>query len=563
MAIVRSNSPPNAYVPRIAAAKDDSVAVPARLQLEQKIVAQVVDTENDRVVLELGSRRYQVPGQSDLRVGETLLLQVQQIEPQLEFKVLSSRLDSRLARALPLLAQPFDWGELIHRLQAQIAEGRLPRTVEGVLNQLAETLLSLAVPPELDESFEQLVARLRQQTTGGESATGSQRNLPAGFSASGHRPRLLVEAELFRTVTALVKNLQHQLSCNQGAATAVTGKELFAEIKGLLDHPAADQNVSPLRELLRPIFTVKGKPAPFSPALLADIQRVLDEVSVQSGGLLSTAVDGKGNGATPPSRPQWQQIPGAVEELLDAIAQRPESKTLPPELRGRLEGLLARLKGLPAGASSLPEMEAALADLNQLVSQPMTTLSGQKLGLLAQLFGLHFETTLLDDKKKNALTNLKSILLELREGGEDVHDPLRRLELFQLCKAKLADSQIQFVPLPFAGLEEGYLLADGGNATAAAEEDHSPTRLSLALRLSALGNVRVDILSEPDGIYLRLAGEDRHKMEYLKSCRKELNEALQALPLKGVSFSADAGLPARHLQERLMPETSQMFDTRI
>lgn len=256
-----------------------------------------------------------------------------------------------------------------------------------------------------------------------------------------------------------------------------------------------------------------------------------------------------------------------IKELLAQVQQGQENKQgIAPELLGRLEGLLGRLQHLPHAASVLlPDFQMMMNQLEQLVAQRPNLPQGGQLGVLSQLFGFHLESELLQGKKKDALHSLKLSLLNLQKDlGEEVKEPLRRIELFQLCKAKLAEEQVAFLPLPFKELEEGYLLAerqshgDDGNV-----EGESPLQMSLSLRLSALGNLRVDMLYEKGGLHLRLACEDRAKMHYLQGCADELKESLGALKLQGVSFSADARLPARQLKERLLPDSFNMLDERL
>jgi len=133
MPIVNSNFPTNLFVPPVTSFTENLVGVPVRLHLEQMVQAFVVEVENDRAVLEIGSQRYQVPGKNNFRVGEKLMLQVQQIEPQLEFRVHNDPVNNRLVQTLPSLAQPFDWGELVTQFQSLVAEGRLPQTAVTVL----------------------------------------------------------------------------------------------------------------------------------------------------------------------------------------------------------------------------------------------------------------------------------------------------------------------------------------------------------------------------------------------------------------------------------------------
>ena len=71
------------------------------------------------------------------------------------------------------------------------------------------------------------------------------------------------------------------------------------------------------------------------------------------------------------------------------------------------------------------------------------------------------------------------------------------------------------------------------------------------------------MLYEKQGLHLRLACEDQGKMHYLQGCVDELKESLETIELQGVSFSTDAQLPARQLQERLLPGSFNMLDERL
>jgi len=241
---------------------------------------------------------------------------------------------------------------------------------------------------------------------------------------------------------------------------------------------------------------------------------------------------------------------------------------LSPELLGRLEGLLDKLQQLPqaekAALPVMPGLELISQQVVQLVSQGPQRPEGGQLGLLSQLFGFHLEAELLKGKQKEALNNLKASLLLLQKelGEEVVKEPLQRLEMFQLCKARLAEEQVQFLPLPFNELEEGYLLMEQAEP-ADDEESEAPLQLSLSLRLSALGSMQVDMLYDKEGLHLRLACEDKEKMNYLQQHTTELEDAIETVPLQGVSFAADAREPARQLMERLLPEAIGMLDARI
>jgi hypothetical protein len=262
------------------------------------------------------------------------------------------------------------------------------------------------------------------------------------------------------------------------------------------------------------------------------------------------------------------QLSAAIKTLLNQV-QHEQQQGLSPELSGRLEGLLSRLQQLPqvTGITQtlLPEFELIASRLSQLVAREPSLPQGGQLGFLSQLFGFYLETELLHGKRKDALASLKLSLLSLqKELGEEVKEPLRRLELFQFCKAKLAEDQIQFLPLPFTELEEGYLLAENRHGQDGGASAGEPSvQMSLSIRLSALGNIRIDMFYEKQGLYLRLAGENQEKMCYLQKCADELKEALKVIELYAVSFSADAQFPAQQLRERLLPDSSNILDARV
>lgn len=253
-----------------------------------------------------------------------------------------------------------------------------------------------------------------------------------------------------------------------------------------------------------------------------------------------------------------QQI-NALVKIVESAAGK-----VSPELLGQVEGLLSRLRALPQTESAALSagLEAGFERLTQLAAQPGLFPRGEQLGLLAQLFGLYLEAELLQGKTRDALLSLKLSLLKLRQSlPEEVTEPLKRLELFQLCKARLAEENLHFLPLPFAELEEGYLLLKK-SPRQEPEGESGPLSLSLSLRLSALGNMRVDMLYDPTGVQLRIAGESREKMAYLENCGDELKQAIETVPVRSLSFAADAELPARQLQKRLAPESQGIVNMR-
>ncbi len=594
MTTVNSNPPANLFISVPTLPLDAAEELQINLRPEQLVRGTVIKTGQDGAVLEINRQRYLAQGDRELRVGQKVNLQVLQTEPRLEFTVLSDSLQDRLSQSLPLLTRSFDWSQLVSQLQQLSEQASLPQSILKNYSQLQQILdPSAGKPAGLKGDIALVVTQLQQLMTSSEVTpdhiiSSAQVSLQA-MSPHSSQP---VSTELSQAVTQLIKNLQNQLSLLPKQAGQPLPKRWHVESRNLLaplqQGRELPQLSAPQQQLLVTVLQQIQQHPRVSPQLAGAIEGILVRLDRQVVQDISPP-EIKGSGVKQMvvhHLPPLEQPAGAkgadalanlsadIKQLLAQVSQSQGQKQgqkqgIAPELMGRLEGLLARLQQLPQNAKVapivLPGFEMMVNQLEQLVTQQPNPPQGRPLGLLSQLFGFHLETDLLQGKNKAALASLKLGLLGLqKELGAEVEEPLHRLELFQLCKAKLAEDQVQFLPLPFNELEEGYLLAEersGGNEDNT--EDTAPLQMSLSLRLSALGNLRIDMLYEKEGLHLRLAGEDRGKMEYLQSCADELKESLQAIALQGVSFSADAKLPARQLQERLLPDSFNMLDARV
>lgn len=600
-----SNFPGNLFISTATFPVNVVEGLKFELNAGQMVRATVIEAGLDGTILEVHRQRYLAQGEQELRVGQKLNLQVLQTQPQLEFKVLSDSLNDRLSQALPLLARSFDWGQLAGQLRQQLAQSPQLQSAEKIYNQLQQILNpTTGVPVSLKENMALITTQLQQLTTSVE--TPSANNLLPVQPLS--LPVLQVSQQLppfalSKTITSLINNLQKQFSLLPKPGQALPKqvdqalpKVWYAETRNLLapfrQGLELPQLLIPQRQPLVAVLNQIRQHPRVSPQLAGEVERILIKIDRQvaqdiSQPLKRTEPLSKGDFAVTPKQNVIQPLPRSVQEtrvkagasliqlsaeikqIIEQVTQVQEQKQgIAPELLGRLEGLLGRLQKLPQAAGGvpvlLPEVEMIVSQLEQLVAQRPAVPQGGQLGMLSQLFGFHLETELLQGKKKTALASLKLSLLGLQKDlGEDVAEPLRRLELFQLCRAKLAEEQVQFLPLPFNELEEGYLLSERQSGADDNELRESPLQMSLSLRLSALGNIRIDMLYEKEGLHLRLACEDREKMDYLQNCTDELRESLQAIDLQGVSFSADAQLPARQLQERLLPDSPNMLDARI
>ena len=596
MPTVNSHSPANLFVATPSLSVNTIEGGKFDLNPGQMLRAIVISRELDQVVLEVDRQLYLAKGERELQVGQKVDLQVVQTQPGLEFKVLTHPYSDRLSQSLPLLTRPFDWSQLIGQLQKPSLSGLESTVPERIYSQLQQVLGSApATPAQLGEQITSIATQLQRLAITGETPPDNYL-FPAQTLTQHGIQNLQQHAslELSQTVMQLIKNLQNQLSLLPKQGEALLPKSWYVETRNLLaplqQSPQLPLPMSSQRQLLVTILNQIRQHPKVSPQLSGEIKQILVQIDRQvAQDITFPAVKGSQAMARDPAAMIQQPVVQTPETaarapevkvmeslvslsteiklVLAQVQQGQENKQgIAPELLGRLEGLLSRLQQLPqSSAVLLPGFEVMVNQLEQLVAQRPNLPQGGQLGVLSQLFGFHLESELLQGKKKDALHSLKLSLLNLQKDlGEEVKEPLRRIELFQLCKAKLAEEQVAFLPLPFKELEEGYLLAErqshGDEKNA---EGESPLQMSLSLRLSALGNLRVDMLYEKGGLHLRLACEDRGKMQYLQGCADELKESLGALKLEGISFSADARLPARQLKERLLPDSFNILDERL
>ncbi len=598
-------SPPNLFLLPALPAVSSAAGVAATLRPEQLVRALVIAaTARDELLLEIGQERFRAVGSRPLQPGQVLDLRIIQATPRLEALVVNNRLQEQLAVRLPSLSQPFDWSGLFERLQRPELARQLSPPQQALVNQLRQFLDPGQGPSAvLREQVYLLVAQLRSlgliDQGSARAAMPAPGVIPAYVDAVPvvSSPALVATAEQSRQIIQLLGRLQGQLvplielggekmskdwqrataevftQLRQYADTrslpALRAPEWMQALQLLRHHPGVTEQISQqATKLLAQLEPPEGAPfAPLKPLALSQ--------SAAGTPLAAHHV--------PPLPPAQLEVYRALQPLLQELtgllgmgSAAPRSAAvlnvpLAPDLLGRIEGLSTQIHQLLTREGIAPLLQQGLqlvaVQLQQLAVAPPTPARGEALGFLSQFFGLHLERELLLGKQKQALTNLKQTLLTLQQkSGEDLREPLSRIELFQLCKARFSEAQLQFLPLPMVGLSDGYLLAGRREA----EEQDDPGRkpkeevqISLSLRLSSLGSMRVDLTLLPDqGLVVRLACEDRHKMEYLKGCEEELVGALTQMKLRQIHYSADARHPLQQLQQSLLPHRNTLLDTR-
>ncbi len=598
MTIINPNLPANLFIQGLNHPVNTPEERQLDLRLDQMVRATVVEGGLGRTILEMNHQYFRAQTDQELQVGQKLMLQVLKTHPIPEFKVLNDPLSDRLGQLMPLLTRSYNWSRLVKQMQHQPNQAVSSQSLSEVFNRLQQLLAPGGdFSVDIKGSIAQIVAQLQQLAAPAEEALNdpSLVRLQGLIQPGGRAGQFAANSELSRTVLPLIKNLQDQLLLLPKEPGYSPQKNWYPETRKLLVPLQQGRDLSQLpvlqKELLITVLHQIRQHPNVSPQLAGEVERIMLQLEKQVSQAFSlraepvtkteTAISADPSKAAQPSpvpegprsvlgastkgAEPLAQIAAEVKVLLDHVQGQP----LQPELLGRLEGLLERLQQFSAvaGTASIPfpGLEMMISQLTQLISRPSSLPKGEQLGFLSQLFGLHLETELLHGKKKDALASLKLSLLTLQKDlGKEVEEPLRRLELFQLCKARLAEEQVQFLPLPFCELEEGYLLAEKQHRQDEDDlEGDPPLRMSLSLRLSSLGNLRVDMLYEKQGLHLRLACDNPEKMRYLQNSVAELKETVKAVALRGIGFSADAQLPARQLQNRLLPESLGMLDERV
>ena len=251
-------------------------------------------------------------------------------------------------------------------------------------------------------------------------------------------------------------------------------------------------------------------------------------------------------------------------------------------LSGKSIKLLAENIDIRALFSSLQKITPSPLDTISVLSRQtlesfflfnQNQLSGKDGGELLKHFidrlGLSFESLLARGEGGNAKQTLKSALLELAQAfrnadylAEKTTKLLNTLELYQLAQLQLDKDNVYIFPLPIPFLEKGYLLVEeheNKNDTSVQGEE----RFSLHLTLKGLGNLRIDILKSPEGIYLRFLSDSKEKLQFIESFKDDLLPNTVDSYILGVSFSLEPLDTAADLLKKLLPDGESLVNTKV
>ncbi len=484
------------------------------LLMHQMIRATVQEGGQEKALLQFGDRTLWVQSRVALRAGEQLNLQVVETHPELKLRILDSGLLERLGRSLYLLSDKPDVAALTRDLAARQGAAPEARTanLQGLLGSLTrspETAASGSIgsAPRLAEDLSLLARRLglgyERQILSGQAGQAAASLKSAVLEHLGRMDQSMRTVEIgVRPLQQALAQLPQLVPETQDAAVRLAA--LPQGIKTVLD---------PLLTLGR--ATPSGLGREQAANLLTTFGQALQAwVSEEAAG----------------SSPIEQRLQRLADFFAAAVSNGAASEALPLSLNGGLRDLLTTLLRLVRGTP-----------------RQLAGAEGEEIARRLQSF--------VGREAASAVAN----------SLEQTQDALRHIELWQMCRARLAEIGVDFLPLPLSFLERGYLLArrhpeqDGGSDRAESEQSHS---LSLFLELEGLGRLQIDCLYQGQGLYLRFACRDQDVASFLGAAEGELRQGLGDTALLGASFSAGAEDPAQALIQRLIPAETHLLDAR-
>jgi hypothetical protein len=232
----------------------------------------------------------------------------------------------------------------------------------------------------------------------------------------------------------------------------------------------------------------------------------------------------------------------------------------------------AGLGGLTLSAASVKTLE----DFFALQQRPLAgNESGEALRRMLQGIGLQtealFNQGVKNEQTASLINSLKSALLEIvqqNQGSEALKEAgktlLSTIETFQLSQLRQDHDKTMILPLPFAFLDQGYLLIDNKQEHGSeGREEARQMHFSLHLALTGLGNLHIDFLQTEVGLWMRFNCDSPEKAEFVAQFSEELKQQLADLPLQGISFAGTANPPGADLIRMLVPAGQSLLNTKV
>lgn len=490
-------------------------AVQHNLQLYQIVQATIADKGDGTVLLEMRGQQMWAQTKAEVKTGQQLNLQVVSTEPRLQLQIVPQGTEKHLLRLLPLFGHQPQFGT---KLQ-QMGQTLLTRETQPQLPQLAHQFLGQRPPPlgtdlaQVTKPLQEILAQLQTSSQSVRISLGSFfQQIPAELAQSDVASNTATTAvQIFTRITGVLSEILQ----NPPPAPQISPQPTHA--------PAAANQTTQLEQILAPLLQTSAGQKP-AVEILQQVRTFLEQLPISE---LHAKILHSGS-TTEQTRNQTQILSAA---LIQALSQT-------------------------IGA----------------MQQQMVTPPARELALLAQVLGLNFEGLLLKGETETARNSLKGILLQLQNQEEipaQVRDNsanmLQQLELYQLCRARLAEVGVLFLPLPFDFLQQGYVLIEEhghenrNNGEQPERRSHSVT---LNLTLEHLGTMNINMLFEQGGLFVRISCAKPETIALVKNYHQELSTRLQPFGLQRLNVDAETQDPTVALLERLSSGKS-MLNTQV
>jgi len=550
---------------QIAVTHSAKEEVPADLKVEQVVRATVVESADDRVLLELAHRQFEVKTSIPLKKGQVIPVQVLETQPVLKLKLMGDLLSERI-------------GHVIHRFSEN-------PSIFSLLSSLItkDSFLGVSLPGSLKAAL-----MLMGRSLGAQGGVTQEQLMSHGKALGLDMEGLLAKGDglgALQGMKGMLSGIEYLLENSDRPAL----ESIFSTLRGIEGFAAKSEFAKALQgfsQVIRQVSELQ-EGASWGRSLHGVFSRFEQFLARgdlgQAAGLLANLF---GEVVAPSGSGQATLLKVLSEELklvqsqIDTAKGAEGAQMLRSALRLAGESGYFEKSAMVPMEARLDAVEAMFARgelsapslLKELSIEFQRQIEGfqsfRAVSANAQLEGIQLRIEQGD--LRGALELMRAATLAFIGGearrelaaAEEVSEVLQGLEALQLARVKLSQEGTIFLPLLFPFLEHGFLVSERRPGSRDGEGEELPCMLSLHLRLQGLGNLQVDLLYENKGILLRIQCEDESALEFVRSYRDELEEALSIEKLYGISFSLGSQDSSAELVGRLFP-SHHSFEARV
>lgn len=561
-----------------------------QFQHGQEMAAKVVATDGQgRYTLDAGGQRIEVQSQSPLQIGQQFNVLVQESENGLLLALKSPDISQFLTRSLATggssqalgmifgqgIAAQARGGETFFPPASTALTGTSPNSSTGSSTSTAKASFDILPTPAVAGKMSELQRQF-------VLASGSPQTAGSGNIQAGNAVQLFT-TEIGRQITPLLSQGRIVEAMDQLAAGLRSIAPFFPpQPTGGLPQGLNAQQQELYHALSSLYQAEKGRAGAEEGE--AALRRVVQQLQSQ----LTPALAMPGRDiAGPPQNPQAMlaALNGNLFGIQNLIQLPVMFQNQPPGasvFQGGIEGMFALQLSLAGTSSSaMAGMEESSRHSGMILQQLIGGLGLDMEKLLAQgdidgaSKGLKFQLLRQVQEAQSNVQGEMQQALATGEGGEESgllrqigesHQALQSLNFLQVLQANLDKQGMLILPLPLPFLEQGYMLMEEhGKEGEKKDGGEDASRFSVLMRLSSLGNVRVDFLQTKEDIYIRFHTESNEISQLFRQFQQELRTGLHPLKVQGLSYASEpAGDPLAVLLQKCEGEgTTSLFRARV